>query len=109
MAMPDDKLTAALDEIRSHHQQHVSVNFPAPGICISRDGSWPCEAGRLLAALDEVLDTHLLSIAADGEEVCTRCGWEAGKRVPAGKCLIREAISRELLGKESGNDERHLA
>ena len=95
MAMPDDKLTAALDEIRSHHQQHVSVNFPAPGICISRDGSWPCEAGRLLAALDKVLK---LTEPSDQPLVrIIRCD------------VIREAISRELLGKESGNDERHLA
>jgi hypothetical protein len=75
-----DELTAALDEIRASHRQHVSINFPEPGICVSRDGSWPCNAGRLLVALDEVL-----KLADKG-----------GTGVPPVR--IREAISRALLG-----------
>jgi hypothetical protein len=51
--------SAALEQIRARHQQHVSLNYPAPGICVSRDsGRWPCDAARLLSALEAALAQH---------------------------------------------------
>jgi len=87
--MTTDNLTAALDEIRANHQQHVSMNFPEPGICVSRDGSWPCDSGRLLAALDEVLKLHHPALGQP--EWCEESGF-------SWPCSTHEAITRALLG-----------
>jgi hypothetical protein len=58
--MPDpDPLSAAVAEIKHHHRQHVSVNFPEPGICVSRCAvKWPCEAYRGAAVVDALLKAH---------------------------------------------------
>jgi hypothetical protein len=57
--MASDQLSAALAEIRHHHRQHVSVNFPAPGPCMSRcAGPWPCQAWRAASAVEAALSHH---------------------------------------------------
>lgn len=57
--MSDDKALAEVETIKHHHRQHVSDNFPAPGICVSRcTDKWPCEAYRSAAALDAALRHH---------------------------------------------------
>jgi hypothetical protein len=46
-----DKARTMLDTIQHDHRQHVSANFPAPGICVSRCAErWPCQAYRAAAA-----------------------------------------------------------
>jgi len=77
--MPDDgKLTAALDEIR---KRWASIDGPFRERWLRAQQDVP----RLLAALDEVL-----KLADKG-----------GTGVPPVR--IRKAISRALLGEESGN------
>ena len=97
--MTTDNLTAALDEIRANHQQHVSMNFPEPGICVSRDGSWPCDSGRLLAALDEVLN---LADDLDAPPASTSSAVEEDRMWIRQECAtdFRAAIFRALLGEE---------
>lgn len=57
--MADDKALAEVEIIMHHHRQHVSDNFPSPGICVRRcDDKWPCEAYRAAAALDAALKRH---------------------------------------------------
>ena len=57
-------------------------------------------APRLLAAVEAVMDLHLSSRTIDGTDVCPRCGWVAGKTVPADECELREAITAALTGEE---------
>jgi hypothetical protein len=48
--------SVALEKIRPDHRQQVSVSYPEPGICVTRDSSrWPCDAARLLAALEAAM------------------------------------------------------
>jgi len=55
----DDTAKTALGEIKHHHRQHVSANFPAPGICVSRcAGRWPCQAWSAASAVEAVLKFH---------------------------------------------------
>jgi hypothetical protein len=97
----DDKLTAALDEIRERVGERDALiermkvaAVGVPEFNAAQDRLAECTP-RLLAALDKVLK---LTEPSDQPLVrIIRCD------------VIREAISRELLGKESGNDERHLA
>ena len=70
MTTPDD-LTAELARFHEYHQQHVSTNYPEPGICVSRDGKWPCDSARLLAAVEAVLKLH--------QPVTTNGGWLEGR------------------------------
>jgi hypothetical protein len=68
-----DDLSAVLAEIKHHHRRHVSVNYPAPGICVSRCADkWPCQAYRAVAALGAALSFHqrvnLYGNAATGDE-----------------------------------------
>jgi len=56
--MADDPLTAALEEIKRDHRQHVSVNFPVPGVCVSNRDRWPCQAYRAASAVDAALKLH---------------------------------------------------
>ena len=102
--MTDTDPSAALDKIRKSHRQHVSENFPAPGICVSRCAErYPCSSARLLAAVDAVLAHHqpqpgmfpptCFACAAwdeDAEETVEAC-WP---------CPTYLAISRALLGPE---------
>ena len=71
--MADGSLSSAVAEIKHHHRQHLSANFPAPGICVKRcAGSWPCEAYRAAAAVEAALGFHqrvdLYGNAATGDE-----------------------------------------
>lgn len=61
--MPVDTLapsvTGVIAEIERDHARYVCVNFPDPGICLSRcPGSWPCQAYRCAAALKAALAPH---------------------------------------------------
>lgn len=56
--MADDPLAAALAEIKHDHRQHVSLNFPAPGVCVSHRDRWPCQAHRAAAAVEAALGFH---------------------------------------------------
>lgn len=86
----DDRLSAALERIKQNHRQHVSVNFPAPGIRVSRcHERWPCEAYRAAAALDAVLAEHRRD--HDKTPFCEGCCF-------AWPCATVRAITRELTG-----------
>ncbi len=70
--MADDELATALAEIKHDHRQHVSVNFPAPGVCVSNRERWPCQAYRAAAAVEAALACHQRTglygnAATDGE------------------------------------------
>lgn len=54
MAEPGD-LAAEIARVRQRHRQHVSVHHPEPGICVTRDGSWPCDVERLAVTAGGVL------------------------------------------------------
>jgi hypothetical protein len=57
--VPDDLVTAFIADAKRRHRQHVSVNFPAPGLCVSRcAGPWPCTAYRAAAAIETALEHH---------------------------------------------------
>jgi hypothetical protein len=79
MADVGDAVAAYLDQVRKDHAQHVSANFPAPGICVSRCAeAWPCSVARLAAAVEAVLKGHykltLYTIAITGWDPAIRCG-----------------------------------
>jgi hypothetical protein len=110
--MTDDKLSAALDKMRNSHRQHISVNYPAPGICVSRCAErYPCAAARAVAALDAVLKLaggwkqeagHLDKMAGHVTDSLRR--QVLGLRAQAcddHSTSLDTAISRALLG---GND-----
>lgn len=130
--MPDsaDPLAAKLAEIKHHHRQHVSINYPAPGICVSRcSARWPCDAYRAAAGADAMLELHQQgaytayteSCAAHLGDIlgqrecpdcrkiertgCARCRDENGHPARPEDCRERQAISRVLLGEESGDGE----
>lgn len=60
-----------LAKILRDHRQHVSENFPAPGVCVSRCADsqprWPCGAYRAAAAAEAAV-AKLARIA----EICRR-------------------------------------
>ena len=128
--MTDTDPSAALDKIRKSHRQHVSENFPAPGICVSRCAErYPCSSARLLAAVDAVLAKHqpgrfallgalcaehdayrmfsITSNEADRVAACPDCSVSVarlcdccGSQWPCGHV---QAISRELLRPEGAS------
>lgn len=72
-----DDLSTALAEIREHHRQHVSANYPAPGICVSRcPERWPCGPARAVAAVDAVLKAaagwQRYAARGDAQDECAR-------------------------------------
>jgi hypothetical protein len=113
---------AKLDD---HHQQHVSQNFPEPGICVSDHRPWPCDAARAVGALKAVLKLHTLTgyvcrmercpqhrsfgwgwdvcracpncVLIEREGCCDRCRDENGDPARAEECKERQAISGKLL------------
>lgn len=113
--MPDDRLRDVAEVIKHHHRQHVSVDHPAPGICVSRCAiPWPCQAYRAAAAVDAALnvasewDTRAAELDCDVTRA--RKSWLASNqdRVAASDALaetlrgcakdLREAVGRELTG-----------
>lgn|ERR1017187_9298790 len=87
-----DAITRYITKTRHGHRQHVSPNFPAPGICVSRCAEhWPCPSARMAAALEAVMD-----LAAKHEHGALR--WQDPLPVPEWIPLVREAISRALRG-----------
>lgn len=98
--MADDPLSAALAEIKHDHRQHVSVNFPAPGVCVSRRDKWPCQAYCAAAAVEAVLnlagDAKPTSFGAAGNGPIKPVAWN----LDPGK--LRAAVLTELAGKEAG-------
>jgi hypothetical protein len=92
-----DKRSSALDKMRRSHRQHVSANYPAPGICVSRcSDPWPRATAQLLAVVDAVLKLADKWDAefADGTVFLDR---------EIGALLLRRAVTGELLG-EDGAD-----
>jgi hypothetical protein len=65
--MPD--AAAMLNRILRDHRQHVSENFPAPGICLSRCADsqppWPCGAYRAASAGKVALSRHVEAVIED--------------------------------------------
>jgi len=101
---------AILAGIQHHHRQHVSQNFPAPGICVSRcTDRWPCQAYRAAAAALAALKLAD-EWAAESDELdglAEKPGTdEEGRPVMQGEAIgyhtcaleLREAITRELTG-----------
>lgn len=93
----ESKLSAEVARIKHDHRQHVSANFPAPGICVSRcSGRWPCQAYRAAAALAEVLrairtpsDLEGRGLPGDGQAV---------------RRAVRAAITSALTGEGKTGD-----
>jgi hypothetical protein len=56
--------------------------------------------GRSVAAVEAVLGAHPSQTTANGLQVCPNCTRDMSVFVPADRCLIRSAISRELLANE---------
>jgi len=112
----DDRAASTLAEIEHNHRQHVSPNFPAPGICVSRCADkWPCEAYRSATAAQAALKladdwdgkAAAFTAAADrdrGSSRVTRAMLTARTQVlqDCAKTL-REAIGAALAGKETGD------
>jgi hypothetical protein len=72
-----DKTAAWLENTAEAHGQHVSANYPSPGVCVSRCAeSWPCRpylmATALLAVLEEHRPEQLHALVEDykGKVVC---------------------------------------
>jgi len=91
-----DPLAERLAYLRSRHQQHVTANFPAPGICVNDHHRWPCHAHILGEALQAAItlgaqwrDTPQLGLTQE------ECADE----------LLGE-ITPILLGEEAGRDDR---
>lgn len=97
-----DRIATYLAEMQKHHRQHVSANFPAPGICVSRCAErWPCSAARVAAALKAVLGDHGDCGVYLGADECDHPepsgideGWDADHPQGAGDvgriCLLTE-------------------
>lgn len=47
-ALDVPRLVAALDAVLAEHRQHVTSNFPAPGICSHERLPWPCPTVRAI-------------------------------------------------------------
>ncbi len=80
----------------------MSVNFPAPGICVSRcAGAWPCEAWRAARAVEEVLklagDARPTSFSVVGTGPLKPIAWDLDLE------KLGAAILAELTGKGKGN------
>lgn len=45
------RILVALEGLKDH-RQHVSINFPEPGICVKCFQIWPCEVGMALDILE---------------------------------------------------------
>jgi hypothetical protein len=85
----EDKARDALEEIRERNERSI-VAAKFTEWTVSHDPTG--DVRRLVHALGELLDIHVLSVAADGEEHCPRCSWDMGVRVPTRRCSIRQAI-----------------
>jgi hypothetical protein len=59
---------------------------------------------RLLAAVEAGLAAHPSQTTANGLLLCPNCTRDMGVFVSADRCLIRAAITRELLGEEGKPD-----
>lgn len=98
--MPDD-LNAELAKMKHDHRQHVSANFPAPGICVSRCSDsqprWPCHAYRAVAALEAALKRHRPVIRKQGHPAM--CEWD-NRRWP---CPEVADITSTLTGQEASD------
>ena len=102
-----DDLASTLAGIKHDHRQHVSANFPAPGICVSRCADshprWPCGAYRAAAAAEAALKAvdeleHIDTAPPSGKEdeaAALGLRWCAAK--------VRAAIVCGLTGKETGD------
>jgi hypothetical protein len=81
-----DAIARYVAKVQHGHRQHVSVNFPAPGICVSRCSEpWPCAAARTAAALDAVM-----ALAAKHEHGALR--WQDPLPVPGWIPEVRAAM-----------------
>jgi hypothetical protein len=89
-----EQATEALDEIEDRNERRIKALKLDGGTLVTETAFG--DVRLLLGALRAVLDTHVLSVAADDREVCTRCTWESGAAVLAEQCVLREAISAEL-------------
>jgi|ERR1700691_1593906 len=98
--MSKDDPVAMLAEIQHHHRQHVSQNFPAPGICVSRCADrWPCQAYRSAAAAKAALAHHAEAAIEDMPDPFRYCKTCSGR--PAWPCPEVRAITAALAGKEA--------
>jgi hypothetical protein len=115
VTIPDP--AAVLEEMQSRHYRIPDPSVPAAWICQSDRHRWPCHAHVALAALEAVL-----KVADEAEPVdiavctCRDCeasgepGYEDYEPHPGrafswdlDPARIREAITRELSGEESGD------
>ena len=92
--MSCDQARDALEATRERNEQRI-VRAKFTAWTVNHDATG--DVRRLLSALDEALDAHPVSVAADGEEHCPRCAWATGKRVPLDQCDLRRAILAGLL------------
>ena len=90
----NDGVAVTLDEIRDRNEQSIAKLKLSDPFLLDRSAYGDVQ--RLLAALDEVQDLHLPSLTVDGDEVCPRCRWIAGKTVAADQCELKLAIRRGL-------------
>jgi hypothetical protein len=102
--MPDDRVAAALDEAgriadlrRRHHHGHTSN--PRRDYCTADNQDWPCDATRLLAAVEAVL-----KLTAPGSEIHRDLdGNLESPLVQLVRCdAVRETIRAALTGEEAG-------
>jgi hypothetical protein len=96
---------AILDGILHDHRQHVSENFPAPGVCVSRCADsqprWPCGAYRAAAAAKAALSRHVEAVIEDMPDLFHYCKTCSGH--PAWPCPEVAAITTALGGTGAGN------
>lgn len=104
-AAAEDTLSAAVAKIKSDHRQHVSVNFPAPGLCVSRcAGPWPCQAWRAASAVEAVLKLHALTALHRHTEPCDRHRYRGiAERGACPDCRVIEWTGCETCRDEFGN------
>lgn len=82
--MADDRLSAALEEIRKRYEVWGDAN----------------DVPRLLAALNVVLGHHEPQVTANGIRVCPKCSRAAGSAVRAPCPEVRD-VTRALNGEEN--------
>lgn len=85
-----DAVAAELAPIRERHVQHARLS----GTCVYCAERWPCDAARLLAAVEAALARAAkwkrLSVPGDAQDECADD--------------LRTVITRVLLGLEAGRD-----
>jgi hypothetical protein len=95
-----DPLSSALARYRTVHRE---VLYKGARVCDSDRHRWPCDASRMLDALEEIAKLHTEAVIEDMRppkfRYCSRCSGH-----PAWPCPEVQAIIAALTGEEADRE-----